>query len=130
LVQQLGSDGRRQERLAARGGCDSVDDLARGRTLQQVAAGAGEHRVGDVGRGRRHRQHDHARERGHRRDLARRLDSADARHVEVHDHHVRVLLLDQLQRELSVGRLADDVDPSLFEQASQARAIDLVIVDE
>ena len=68
------------------------------RVLEQVAAGAGQDRVHHVGVLVGDREHEHARQRRDHRDLARRLDAADPRHVQVHHDDVGRDLADQRER--------------------------------
>src|SRR5258708_5019118 len=62
--------------------------------------------------------------------VARCLDAADPRHVEVHHDHVGRQLPHETHRLSAVAGLPDDVDSLLFEQVPETRAKKIVIVDE
>jgi hypothetical protein len=65
------------------------------------------------------------------RDAARRLDAVDARHLEVHEHDVRLVPRRQRDRLLAVGGERDDLDTGRRgEQAAEAGAHDLVVVGD
>ena len=129
-LEHLRGDLRRDERLAARGGADAGDQLVDGGVLQQVAAGAGHDGVHHVvvvdGDG----QHDDAGPRRDARHLARRLDAGEPRHLQVHDDDVRRELADEAQRVAAVVGLSDDLEALFLEQAPQAAAEEVVVVDE
>src|SRR4051794_18958822 len=85
-------DARRQRRLARRGRADPRDDLVGGGVLEQVADRAVVQRLGDVlAVGERCERHDPGLAAG-AHDPPRRLDAADARHLEVHEDDVRHVL--------------------------------------
>ena len=94
VPEHLRRDGRRDERLARRGGPDAREQLVDRRVLQQVAAGAGQDRLQHVAVLVGDREHEHPRQGRDHRDLPGRLDAADPRHVEVHDDDVRRDLAD------------------------------------
>ena len=100
------------------------------RVLEQVAAGAGDDRVHHVGVLVRDRQHEHAGQRREHRDLPRRLDAADPRHVQVHDDDVGRDLADGAQRLGAVVALADHLDALLLEQVAQPGPEQVVVVHE
>ena len=100
------------------------------RVLHQVAAGAGEDRVEHVRVLVRDRQDDDARQRRDRADLARRLDAAHPRHVEIHDDDVRRQLADLRDGLRAVPGLADDLDALLLEEIAEPGPEEIVIVDE
>jgi len=60
--------------------------------------------------GVRGRAADNDRHRLRLHDAARRLEAVHARHVDVHEHHVGPVLVDEIQRGLAVGDGADDTD--------------------
>ena len=103
-LQHLRRDRRRDERLADRRRPDALHQLGDRRVLQEVAARAGEDRVHHVAVLIRDRQHEHARQRRDHRDLAGRLDAADARHVEIHHDDVGRELADGVERVGAVRR--------------------------
>ena len=113
-----------------RGGADAGHQVVDRRVLQQVAARAREDRVHHVVVLVRDRQHHDARERRDRRDVARRFDAAHARHVEVHDDDVGRDLAHDAHRLVAAGRLADDLHALLLEQVAEARAEQVVVVDD
>src|SRR5207253_10535292 len=76
------------------------------------------------------RQHYDPRQRCDRGDVARRLDAAHARHVEIHDDDVGRDLAHEPHR-LAAGRgFADDLDTLLLEQVAETRAEKVVVVDD
>jgi hypothetical protein len=64
-----------------------------------------------------HREQDDLGLREARLDLPRRRDAAHVRHADVHEHQVRLQLSHLLQRLVTVGSRADDLD--LLFQAEQ-----------
>ena len=76
------------------------------------------------------RQHEHARQRGHGRDLLDRLDPRHSRHVQVHHDHVRRDLAHQPDGVGSVIGFAGDLHAALLEEVAQAGAEQVVVVDE
>ena len=129
-LEDFPGDVRGDERLATRRGPDpSTRSLDRG-VLQEVAARAGEDRVGDVRVLVRDRQHDDARERRELGDLPGRVDTAHRRHVEIHHDDVGRELADMRNGVRARRGLADDLDPLLLEEAAQARAEEILVVDE
>ena len=99
--------------------------------LQQESAGAGAQRFVDVlveieGR---HDQHTHGVVTGEH--SPGRLEAVEARHPNVHQHHVRLLGIDELQRFEPVGGLADDDDVGLRGQDRlKSGANDGLVVDD
>ena len=63
-------------------------------------------------------------------DPPRRLDSVDLRHRDVHEHHIGVQLVEEADRLLAVGSLADHVEALLDHRPAKALAKHLVVVDE
>ena len=93
-LQHLRGDVRGDQRLAACRRPDARDELLDRGVLEEIAAGAREDRVGDVAVLVGDREHHDARQRRDLRDVARRLDAAHRRHVEIHDDDVRRELAD------------------------------------
>jgi hypothetical protein len=62
--------------------------------------------------------------------MPRRLDSAHARHVQVHHDDVRGELADELHRLAAARRLAHDGDALLLEQVPETCAEQVVVVDD
>ena len=87
-LEELRRDVGRDQRLTARSRADPRDQLVDGRVLQQVAARAGHDGVHHVIVVHRDWEDDDARVRRDARQLARRLDAGEARHVQVHDDDV------------------------------------------
>ena len=62
--------------------------------------------------------------------MARRLDAAHARHVEIHHDDVGRELAHDAHRLVSAGSFADDLHSLLLEQVAEARAEQVVVVDD
>src|SRR5512139_590639 len=78
-----------------------------------------------------HGESDHPQPRLVREHLTGCLDSIEIRHAHVHDDHVGLLLLGELQRASPVFRLTHDFHALLlFQQRAQTIAHDLVIVSK
>ena len=114
LVEQLRGHRRRDEALALHDGADGVGDLLDGDLLQQVAVGARLDRLVEVLLLVAHREHEDLRRRAlpSRIGLGR-LDAADPRHPDVHEHDVGSELLGLADGVLAVLGLGDDLDAFL-----------------
>ena len=103
-------DRRRQHRVAGRDDADRLLQVARRRVLEQEAVGAGlqgaEHVVVDVER----REDEDARRVGELADRHGRGEAVEARHADVHQHHVGRAAPDRLDGVGPVLGLADDRD--------------------
>ncbi len=124
-------DLRAQVEVAALDLLDGLQQLGRGRALEQVAADAGLERAEDVLLVGVHGEDDHLRLREEAAELTRRLDAVQERHRDVHDDDVREGAAGLLDRLLAVLGGADDGDPLMrLEQGENAFADDRVIVGQ
>jgi hypothetical protein len=131
LAHEPPRDARGERRVAAGRGPDARGELVRLGVLQQVADRARVERRGDAHVVRERGEHEHRRTHAQAGDPARRLDAVDARHLEVHEHDVRLAVEGQVDRLLAVGGHADHLDVGhAGEQAVQARAYEVVVVDD
>src|SRR4051794_9508939 len=124
---------RRQRRLARGGRADAGHELVRRRVLEQVADGARVERGRDVvAIGERSEDDDLRAAAVAVREPPRGLDAADARHLEVHEHDVRLALGAHGERLLPVAGEADDLDDVgvVLEQLADPDADDLVVVGD
>ena len=76
-----------------------------------------------------HRQHQHRQPRSKRADAAQRFDSADARHVDVEQHHVVSAGMQQLQRLFS-ARCFAELKSKLGQRRPQRAADRGFIIDD
>jgi hypothetical protein len=64
-------------------------------------------------------------------DVLRRLDAGHARHANVEQHHIRQMLLAQMQGLLAGGALADHLaDAGIADDAAQAFARQVFVVND
>ena len=96
--------------LALHGGMRRADQFLDTGVLQQVAGDPGLDGLGEAGPGLVDREQDHPRLGVTLPDEAGGLDAVHARHPNVHEHDVRLVLVDGLHGVLAGGGLADDVD--------------------
>ena len=63
-------------------------------------------------------------------DTAGGLDTANARHIEVHDHHIWMELQTERDRPPSIGRLTDHIEAACPEQRRKRITGQRVVVDD
>jgi hypothetical protein len=122
----------REKRVARRNRPHRADELIARRVFEQESGGSGPHRLVDVLVEVERRQHQHARPIPVAKQPPRRLDSIDARHADVHQHHIRAQLARDGNGLAAVPRLADHLEIVLrFEDRPETRPDQrLVVRDE
>ena len=58
------------------------------------------------------------------------LDAAHARHIEVHDHHIRLQVEAERDRLPSIGRLADHIETSRSKRRPETVTVKGVIIGD
>src|SRR4051812_2954639 len=120
-----------EERLTAHRGPARMDEVAVGRRLQHVAGGAGAQRLEQELLVLVHREHERPHLSAPAREFARGLQAGHARHGDVEDREVDVVLEGALHRLRAVADLVDDPEVGLgVEQVAQAVEHDRVVVRE
>src|SRR5205085_8793002 len=110
---------------------DSAKKIVLRGILQQIGSDTGLQGSHDVAFIAMHAQHYDGCSRQCARDSARRLDSVEVRHSDVHDHYVRFLVFNQPNNFASVAGFTDHLEVRLLlQEQSQAVADDSVVVGE
>ena len=108
-----------------------MDEVAVGRSLEHVAGGADAQRLEQELLVLVHREHERPQLGAPARQLARGLQAGHARHGDVEDREVDVVLEGPLHRLRAVADLVDDPEVGLgVEQVAQAVEHDGVVVRE
>ena len=128
---QLTGHARRDDRFSARGSPHRVRKKLRVDVLQQVAARARLQAMHQVFGAFRHGEHEHVDIRQLFGQHAHRLPPADAGHIQVEQHDVRMQLLRALVALQPVGRFAHHLEIRLArQQGLHAAAEKIVVVDQ
>ncbi|MNP23896.1 hypothetical protein D3C76_1166240 [compost metagenome] len=107
-----------------------LDHLPQPGALGQVSGGTGLHQAGREGIFLADGDHHDAHVRLAAQQLAGRLEAADARHLQIHQHDIGVQLTGQLQRGLARFGLANDLQALYVgKHAGNTGANQIVIID-
>ena len=106
---------------AAMRGADARNQLANAEGLGHIVVGAQLQRLHLVLFAVAHRHHQHRQARRRAANAAQRLNAANARHVDVQQHHIHGIRVQQLQRFLAARGL-DDLKTKLAQRRPQRAA--------
>ena len=128
---QLERHGRRDDHFATRDAPNRIDDVVRIHVLQQVTASARPKSARHVVLGGAHREHGHGNVATFLSQALQQADAVHRRHLQVHDHEVGNLLLDDRDRLVGVARGTEYGDAGAqFEEFLEAATAQAMIVDE
>lgn len=124
-------DRSRKDGAASGDDANGLDDLRAGRALEDVAGGARPHGGVEAAVVVAHGEHEHRTGEAVTQDAAGGLDAVDAGHLQIHQHDIGMERCGRGDHLVSVGCLADEVEPAgVGDETAQTIAEERMVIGD